>query len=155
MRLLEIIPCPETDLVVLNSMIRFGTDVLGKGVVVCKDTPNFIANRLSSVQGMFDMDYAVRRGYSVEEVDAILGPLVGRPRTAVFRLRDLVGLDISTQVAENLYQAIPHDAYREILKAPAACKVRQGMIDRGLLGRKSRKGFYKAVETEVAGNSGA
>lgn len=149
MRLLEIIPCPETDLVVLNSMIRFGTDVLGKGVAVCKDTPNFIANRLSSVQGMFDMDYAVRRGYSVEEVDAILGPLVGRPRTAVFRLRDLVGLDISTQLAENLYQAIPHDAYREILKAPAACKVRQGMIDRGLLGRKSGKGFYKAVETEV------
>jgi 3-hydroxyacyl-CoA dehydrogenase len=148
MRLLEVIPCPETEPAVLDHMIRFGTEVLGKGVVVCKDTPNFIANRVSSVQGMFDMDYAVRHGYSVEEVDAILGSLIGRPKTAVFRLRDLVGLDISTQVAENLYRAIPQDAYRAILKAPAACKVRQGMIDRGLLGRKSGKGFYKAVETK-------
>jgi 3-hydroxyacyl-CoA dehydrogenase len=148
MRLLEIIPGPETDTTLMDFMIRFGCDALGKGVVVCKDTPNFIANRLSSLQGMFDMDYAVRHGYSVEEVDTILGPLIGRPRTAVFRLRDLVGLDVSAKVAENLYQTIPHDAYREILKAPAACRVREGMINRGLLGRKSGMGFYKAVETK-------
>jgi 3-hydroxyacyl-CoA dehydrogenase len=148
MRLLEIIPGPKTDAAVMDFMIWFGSDALAKGVVVCKDTPNFIANRLSSLQGMFDMDYAIRNGYSVEEVDTILGPLIGRPGTAVFRLRDLVGLDVSAKVAENLYQAIPHDAFREILKAQAACRVREEMINRGLLGRKTGMGFYKSVEAK-------
>jgi 3-hydroxyacyl-CoA dehydrogenase len=148
MELVELIPGPRTDRAIVRSMMKFLEGPLAKRVVVCKDTPNFIANRLASVQSSFDMAYVLKHGYTVEEADAILGPLVGRPSTAVFRLRDLVGLDVSTRVAENLHQAIPHDPFRQILVEPRLSALRNGMLERGLLGRKSGGGFYRAEQSD-------
>ncbi|MCA1723380.1 MAG: 3-hydroxyacyl-CoA dehydrogenase family protein [Thermomicrobia bacterium] len=93
MKLLEIIPTTETDPAVVAQMRRFAERTLGKGTVLCKDTPNFIANRIGTYSGMTGMRYALDHGFSIEEVDALTGPLIGRPRTASFRLADLAGVD--------------------------------------------------------------
>ena len=82
---------------------------LGKGIVLCKDTPNFIGNRVAFGTGAFALDYILENGYTVDEVDAITGPLIGRPKTATFRLIDLVGVDVWDHVGRNLAPAIPHD----------------------------------------------
>jgi 3-hydroxyacyl-CoA dehydrogenase len=145
MKLLEIIPGPRTEPAVLEFMIGFCGEVLGKGVVVCKDTPNFIANRIAAIQRSFDMEYVLEEGYSVEEADAILGRVIGRPKTALFRLGDLVGIDVSTKVGKNLYALIPHDEYRELLVGPLSVDLRKRMIEANLLGRKTGSGFYKRV----------
>ena len=102
MKLLEIIPHTDTLTEVLAAMVEFGETTLGKGVVICKDTPNFIANRFFSLAGAYDVAYALDHGYSVEEIDALAGPLIGRPKSAVFRLLDLVGLDVMDHVNSNL-----------------------------------------------------
>jgi 3-hydroxyacyl-CoA dehydrogenase len=102
MKLLEIIPNELTDKSVLDFMVEFGRDVLGKGVVVCKDTPNFIGNRFFATTTSYGLEYAFSKGYSVAEIDAITGPLIGRPKTATFRLLDLVGLDVMGHVNSNL-----------------------------------------------------
>ncbi len=109
LKLLEIIPHPQTDPDVLAFMRAFGTNVLGKGVVVCKDTPNFIANRFISVAGTFTLNYALDHGYSVDEVDALTGPLIGRPKTGTFRLYDLIGADI---MAARQCQPVPRHPRR-------------------------------------------
>ncbi len=148
LRLLEIIPHDGTSPEVLDCLIEFGEDVLGKGVVVCKDTPNFIANRMFSITSNYELAYAFDHGYTVEEVDAIAGELIGRPKTAIFRLLDLVGNDIAVHVTTNLYDLIPDDESREILKHDSTSKVMTGMIERKWLGNKTRVGFYKRVEGE-------
>jgi 3-hydroxyacyl-CoA dehydrogenase len=147
MKLLEIIPAKDTDAGVVEFMTGFGESVLGKGVVLCKDTPNFVANRLAWVPVWHDLEYTMSEGYTVEEVDAMTGPLVGRPATATYRLHDLVGFDISTKIAENLYPMIPHDLFRENLMLPHGKKLRERMIEKGLLGRKAGQGFYKMERT--------
>jgi 3-hydroxyacyl-CoA dehydrogenase len=114
--------------------------VLGKGAVVAKDTPNFIANRLGSFAGMHDVRYALDNGYSIEEVDALTGPLVGRPKTATFRLFDQVGLDVMVAVAGNLHELAPTDESRDVLPAPEPLK---RMQDAKLLGNKTGGGFYR------------
>ncbi len=144
LKLLEVIPSPQTSLDVLQFVMRFGETVLGKGVVVCKDRPNFIANRLGTYAGILGMRYAFEHGYSVNEVDDMTGPVIGHPKTASFRLLDLVGVDIMFHVAENLYQAVPEDEARADLQAPAFLRE---MIQRGWLGNKSGQGFYKQVKT--------
>jgi len=101
LKLLELIPTADTDPEVVETMRRFGERILGKGPVVAKDTPGFIGNRLGTFTGMQAMSYALDNGYGVEEVDTITGPLVGRPKTATFRLVDQVGLDVMVGVAEN------------------------------------------------------
>ena len=111
-------PNPDTDPEVLERMRAFVERVLGKGAVVAKDTPNFIANRLGSFAGMHDVRYALEHGYSIEEVDALTGPLVGRPKTATFRLFDQVGLDVMVGVAGNLHELAPTDESRDVLGAP-------------------------------------
>lgn len=146
LKLLEIIPTADTSPAVLDFMVQFGTDVLGKGVVVCKDTPNFIANRFIAIVGSFVSEYALENGYTIAEVDAITGPLVGHPKTATFRLTDLVGLDVMMHVNNNLYPAIPHDNYREVLKSPRTNALNAHMAERGWLGNKSNQGFYKQVK---------
>jgi 3-hydroxyacyl-CoA dehydrogenase len=143
LKLLEIIPTPDTKQAVLDFMVEFSRDVLGKGVVVCKDTPNFIANRFIAVAGSHAVEYALQNGYSIEEVDAITGPLIGRPKTATFRLTDLVGLDVMVHVNRNLYPAIPKDPYRDLLKAEKSTALHDEMMERGWLGNKSGQGFYK------------
>ncbi|HEC21656.1 MAG TPA: 3-hydroxyacyl-CoA dehydrogenase/enoyl-CoA hydratase family protein [Chloroflexi bacterium] len=146
LRLLEIIPHTDTLPEVLEAMTRFAEDTLGKGVVRCKDTPNFIANRLFSNGASFEIAYAIEHGYSIEEVDKLTGPLIGRPKTAVFRLLDLVGLDVMEHVSTNLYEAIPEDESRDLLLDPRIMEPLKKMIERGWLGNKAGQGFYKRVE---------
>jgi len=143
LKLLEIIPTPDTDPEVTRFMAKFGRDVLGKGVVICKDTPNFIGNRFFSVAASYGIERAFEQGYSIAEVDALTGPVIGRPKTATFRLLDLVGLDVMVHVNNNLYPAIEEDPYRKALKAENASAVMRQMIDNGWLGNKSGQGFYK------------
>ena len=148
LKLLEIIPHQKTDPALLAFMKDFGTRVLGKGVVLCKDTPNFIANRFISVVGAYTLNYALDNGYSVEEVDALSGPVVGHPKTATFRLYDLVGLDVMAHVNRNLYPAIEHDPYRKELAHEKSTALIEAMLERKWLGNKTRQGFYKQVQTE-------
>ncbi len=143
LKLLEVIPTDDTDRNVLNFMVSFGRDVLGKGVVVCKDTPNFIANRFFAIGASFDIEYAFQNGYSVAEIDALTGPLVGRPKTATFRLMDLIGLDVMSHVNNNLYEAVPSDPYREVLRSQKTSVVIGQMLENNWLGNKSGQGFYK------------
>jgi 3-hydroxyacyl-CoA dehydrogenase len=140
LKLLEIIPTEETDEEIVERVRNFGERVLGKGGVIAKDTPNFIGNRLGSFAGMQAVTYAFENGYSIEEVDAITGPLIGHPKTATFRLNDTVGLDIAVGVAANLYEAVPEDESREDLKPHPKLKEMQ---ERNLLGNKTGAGFYK------------
>jgi 3-hydroxyacyl-CoA dehydrogenase len=146
LHLLEVIPHEETAPEVVDFMVEFGTRVLGKGVVICKDKPNFIGNRFMSMAGSQIMNYALDNGFTVEEVDALTGPLIGRPKTATFRLNDLVGFDIAVHVARNLYPAIPEDPAREVLNHPKASELSQKMLDNKWLGNKSGQGFYKQVK---------
>jgi 3-hydroxyacyl-CoA dehydrogenase len=97
------------------------------------------------MSGMQAMNYAIDHGYTVEEVDAITGPLIGRPKTATFNLNDLVGFDVAVHVARNLYPAIPNDPAREVLNHPEARRVSDELLNRGWLGRKSGQGFFKMV----------
>ena len=140
LKLLEIIPTEDTDPELVEEARAFGERVLGKGGVMAKDTPNFIGNRLGSFSGMNSMRYAFENGYGIEEVDAITGPLIGRPKTATFRLNDQVGLDIAVGVAENLYELVPEDESREGIKPPETLKK---MVENNLLGSKTGAGFYK------------
>jgi 3-hydroxyacyl-CoA dehydrogenase len=140
LKLVELIPTGDTDPEVLEGMRAFVERVLGKGAVVAKDTPNFIANRLGSFAGMHDVRYALEHGYTIEEVDALTGPLVGRPKTATFRLFDQVGLDVMVGVAGNLYELAPEDERRDVLPAPGPLA---RMQQAGLLGNKTGGGFYR------------
>lgn len=148
LHLLEVIPHEKTDPALVQFMVEFGKNVLGKGVVICKDRPNFIGNRFMSMAGSQTMNYALDNGFSVEEVDAITGPLIGRPKTATFRLNDLVGFDIAVYVARNLYPAIPDDPARAVLVHDKASKLSQRMLDENRLGGKSGQGFYKEVRVD-------
>jgi 3-hydroxyacyl-CoA dehydrogenase len=143
LHLLEVIPHSNTDPELIAFMQEYGTTVLGKGVVICKDEPNFIGNRFMSMTGSQAMNYAMDNGYTVEEVDAITGPLIGRPSTATFNLNDLVGYDVAVYVARNLYDAIPDDPAREILHHPQVTELSQYMLENKLLGRKTDGGFYQ------------
>ena len=140
LKLVELIPTLDTDPEVLERIRAFVERVLGKGAVVAKDTPNFIANRLGSFAGMHDVRYALEHGYSIEEVDALTGPLVGRPKTATFRLFDQVGLDVMVGVAGNLHELAPTDESRDVLGAPEPLR---RMLEAGRLGNKTGGGFYR------------
>lgn len=143
MKLLEIVPDVNTNPELMQFMQRFATEVLGKGVVICKDTPNFIANRIGIYGFMSVLRRALNEGYTVGEVDAILGPGMGRPKSAIFRTGDLSGLDTSLHVADNLYENVPNDEQRDIFRVP---DVMREMVQRGWLGEKSGQGFYKRVK---------
>jgi len=145
---LEIIPIPETAPAVVTRMRNFAESVLGKGVVICKDTPNFIANRMISFIQSDMMEFAIENGYTVEEVDKLTGPILGRPKTGTFRLNDVVGIDVMALVGGNLYDLIPDDEDREVLRGEYSGAVMQTLIDNGLLGAKTGQGFYKTVKNE-------
>lgn len=142
LKLLEVIPHEDTDPDLLAFIITFATNRLGKGVVVCKDKPNFIGNRFMSMVASQAMAYALDHGYTVEEVDALTGPLIGRPKTATFNLNDLIGYDIAVHVSENLYPAIPDDPAREVLSHPKLQTLNKTMLENNWLGRKTERGFY-------------
>ena len=145
LKLVEVIPGPKTSKEVVESLSEFCYRRLGKGVVVAKDTPNFIANRI----GTFSMLNALRLmgtlGMTVEEVDACTGPAVGWPKSATFRTADIVGLDVLVHVVKNIYETAPNDESREMYKVPALV---EEMAKRGWLGDKMGQGFYKKVKGE-------
>ena len=140
LHLCEVIPGPETDFYVFDRICSFCDLHLGKGVVECKDTPNFIANRVGCFFGatvhMLTEDY----DFTVEEVDALTGPLIGLPRSASFRLVDIIGLDVWVHVLSNLCELAPGDPDRDRFRVPDLMKQ---MMERGLLGEKRGQGFYK------------
>jgi 3-hydroxyacyl-CoA dehydrogenase len=148
LHLLEIIPTPDTDPAIVARMKEFAERTLGKGVVICKDTPNFVANRMISFIQSDIMEYAIENGYTVEEVDKLTGDLLGRPKTGTFRLNDVVGIDVMALVGGNLYDMIPDDEDREILRGEYGSAVMKLLIDNKLLGSKTGQGFYKTVTGE-------
>lgn len=149
LKLLEVIPTADTLPEVVKFVSHFGEYRLGKGIVLCKDTPNFIGNRVAFGTGAFALDFIIKYGYTVDEVDAITGPLMGRPKTATFRLIDLVGIDVWDHVGKNLAPAISYDTYAmPYLTAEAPNNLITTMIERGWLGNKSKVGFYKQVQGE-------
>jgi len=143
LKLVEVIPGPKTLSDVVETLSEFCDKRLGKGVVVAKDTPNFIANRI----GTFSMLNALRLmgtlGMTVEEVDACTGPAVGQPKSATFRTADIVGLDVLVHVVKNIYETALSDESREMYKLPALV---EEMAKRGWLGDKTGQGFYKKVK---------
>jgi 3-hydroxyacyl-CoA dehydrogenase len=145
LKLVEVIPGPKTSSEVVESLSEFCDRRLGKGVVVAKDSPNFIANRI----GTFSMLNALRLmgtlGMTVEEVDACTGPAVGWPKSATFRTADIVGLDVLVHVVKNIYETAPSDESREMYRVPALV---EEMAKRGWLGDKTGQGFYKKVKGE-------
>lgn len=145
LRLLEVIPHANTDPKVLDFIMRYGAQVLGKGVVLCKDTPNFIGNRFMTMSGMQMVNYTLDNDFTVEEVDSLTGPLIGRPRTATFRLNDLVGIDVAVGVARNLYPAIAGDPARAILEHPGTTALFDRLLAENWLGNKTGGGFYRQM----------
>jgi 3-hydroxyacyl-CoA dehydrogenase len=140
LRLLEIIPTAETDPAVVDRLSRFADFGLGKGVVVAKDTPNFIANHI----GMYSIAQILRvlaaGEFTIEEIDAMTGPAIGRPRSATFRTIDIAGLDILGHVAKNFTERLTDQALRQQFTLPP---IMQSMIEKGWIGEKAGQGFYK------------
>jgi len=145
MHLVEIIRTEWTKPEVSCFMFGFLDGRLGKGVVVAKDQPNFIANRIGTFGAMVTIKTMLEEGYSIEEVDKITGQAVGRPKTATFRTFDLVGLDVFGHVVKNLYEALAEDDERDVFIAP---EFLTQMIGRGILGNKTKGGFYKRQKGE-------
>ncbi|MGW8193498.1 MAG: 3-hydroxyacyl-CoA dehydrogenase/enoyl-CoA hydratase family protein [Desulforhopalus sp.] len=140
MRLMELVPCQETDATVLQGFAEFASKRLGKGVVHAKDTTNFIANRIGTYAIYKSMAHMVDMGMTVEEVDVVAGPATARPKSAAFRTADLVGLDTLAHVGNNSHDLLEEDEEREVFRLPDFMKK---MIDDGLLGNKAGRGFYK------------
>ena len=140
MKLLEIVPGEETDPEILRAVAEFGERRLGKGIVHAKDTPNFIGNRIGVFGMMYAMHAMAEDGLTIEEVDRILGPAMGRPKSAAFGTADLVGIDTLLHVADNVYQNLPDDPQRERFLPPPFVTE---MVKRGWLGRKAKSGFFK------------
>ncbi|MCS6790959.1 MAG: 3-hydroxyacyl-CoA dehydrogenase/enoyl-CoA hydratase family protein [Bacteroidia bacterium] len=143
--LLEIIPGPDTDPAIIDFLMDFGQVHLGKQTVLCKDTPAFIANRIGVFAIMHLLHAMPRYGFTVEEIDHLTGPLIGHPKSATFRTADVVGLDTLARVAQGLYDNCPHDEARETFRLPSFLSA---MLQKGLLGEKSKKGFYQKIQVE-------
>ncbi|SES66288.1 3-hydroxyacyl-CoA dehydrogenase [Salinibacillus kushneri] len=138
LKLLEVIPNKETDPHVLSFMKTFGEDVLGKGVVEAKDTPNFIANRIGTYGLLVTVREMQKGGFSIGEVDSVTGPLIGRPKSATFRTLDVVGLDTFAHVAKNVYDQVEGEE-KEVFEIPEFI---HSMLNKGWLGAKSGQGFF-------------
>src|SRR6187455_1754087 len=133
LRLLEIIPTAETDPTVVAAMVKFGDHVLGKGVVIAKDTPNFIANHVGLYGVARTLDALATGKYTIEEIDAITGPALGRPGSATFRTMDIAGIDVLAHVLRNLSEHLTSEADRQ---AFAVAPLVEKLIANGALGEK-------------------
>ena len=140
MHLMELVKTTATDNKLFDNFIHFARQTLGKGVVVAKDTPNFIANRI----GVFDiantMAIAASEALSIECVDLLMGPLCGRPKSGIYRLVDMIGVDVAAYVNGTLYKLLPDDPHRELF---GNIDLLKEMIGKGYLGEKCGAGFYK------------
>jgi 3-hydroxyacyl-CoA dehydrogenase len=143
MKLVEVIPGPKTPREVLHTLSDFCDRRLGKGVVIAKDTPNFIANRIGTFSMLNALRLMYQLGMTIEEVDACTGPAVGWPKSATFRTADIVGLDVLIDVVNNIYETAPNDESREGYKIPPLI---EEMAKRKWLGDKTGHGFYKRVK---------
>jgi len=146
MKLLELVPTGDTDPSVLERVAQFGRLHLGKSVVVAKDTPYFIGNRIGVFAQLQAIRYYTDGDYSIEEIDTLTGRLVGHPKSATFRTADLVGLDVLSDVANNLHEKVEEDERREAFRVP---DVMERLVDEGRLGEKTKEGFYKKVDGEI------
>lgn len=140
MKLLELVSGEDTDPEIVRGVAEFGERRLGKGIVYGKDTPNFIGNRIGVFAMMYAMHAMKEDGLSIEEVDRILGPAMGRPKSAAFGTADLVGIDTLLHVSDNVYRNLPADPQRETFLPPPFVNE---MVKRGWLGRKAKSGFFK------------
>jgi len=143
MKLLEIVPGPDTLPDVVEALAEVCEKRMGKGIVYAKDTPNFVANRVGTFSMFAAINAMMEMGLSVEAVDKLTGPIVGNPKSASFRTADLVGLDTLLHVADNVYDGSPDDEKREVFQAPEFIKK---MLEKGFLGEKTRQGFYKKIK---------
>jgi 3-hydroxyacyl-CoA dehydrogenase len=143
MKLVELIPGPKTLPGVLTTLDEMCDLRLGKGVVIAKDTPNFIANRIGTYAMLNVLKQMQALDMTIEEVDACTGPAIGQPKSATFRTADIVGLDVLVHVVRNIYDNIPNDESREMWRVPAFV---EEMMKRGWLGDKTGSGFYKRVK---------
>jgi 3-hydroxyacyl-CoA dehydrogenase len=149
LQLLEIIPTPATNPEIVDFLMDFGSRMLGKKTVLCKDTPAFIANRVG-VYSIMALFHAVKdMGFTVEEVDKLTGPVLGRPKSATFRTCDVVGLDTLVHVANGLKANCPDNEEKDLFELPDYVAK---MVENGWLGSKSKQGFYKKV-TNAEGKS--
>lgn len=145
LRLLEIIPAPDTDPKVIDFLMKYGDRHLGKTTVLCKDTPAFIANRVG-VFGFMAVFHAMQKlDMTVDEIDKLTGPVMGRPKSATFRTGDVVGLDTLVHVAKELPKNVPDDEAKDIFKMPPFL---DKMVENNWLGDKTGQGFYKKVKGE-------
>ncbi len=148
LRLLEIIPTPDTDPAVTNFLLHYGDLYLGKTTVLCKDTPAFIANRIG-VYGIMSIFGLVKKiGLTIDEVDALTGPIIGRPKSATFRTADVVGIDTLVKVAKGVYENCPDDEARAAFIIPDWL---QKMVDQNWLGDKRGQGFFKKMPPNAKG----
>ncbi len=145
LKLFEIIPSPKTDPSVIEFLAHYADLILGKTAVLCKDTPAFIANRVGIYGIMETLHATLEMGLTVEEVDKLTGPVIGRPKSATFRTGDVVGLDTLIKVANNLYEGLPNDEGRDMFKLP---ELLVKMDEKKWYGDKTKQGFYKKVVGE-------
>ena len=146
MKLLELIPTKDTLAHVLETVAYVADHLLGKGIVVAKDRPNFVANRIGSFVAVRAVELMQEQELTIEEVDMLTGPLIGFPKTATFRLADLVGIDILLDVIGNLHWNLPDDPWRESFRPPPLLKE---LVKRDWKGRNSGQGFYKKKGKEI------
>jgi 3-hydroxyacyl-CoA dehydrogenase len=140
MKLLELVAGPDTDPAVMERAARFGKEVLGKGIVVAKDSPNFVANRIGAHAMMASIHLMLENELAPEDLDAITGEPMGHPKSATFRTGDLVGLDTLVHVVDNCHAVLTQDEDREVFTTPGYVRT---MIERKQLGDKTRGGFYR------------
>jgi len=145
LRLLEIIPTPYTDAAVTDFLLQYGDLYLGKTTVLAKDTPAFIANRIGVFGIMAIFKLVEKLGLTIDEVDALTGPIIGRPKSATFRTADVVGLDTMVKVAKGVYDNCPNDEQRDVFTIPSWL---QKMVDNNWLGDKTGQGFFIKKKNE-------
>ncbi len=145
LRLLEIIPGSDTDPLVLDFLMEYGKRFLGKTTVLCKDTPAFIANRVGVFSITWMFHYVKNNDWTVDEIDRLTGPMIGRPKSATFRTTDVVGLDTLVHVANGLKDNVPNDEMKHLFEIPDYI---QHMVENKMLGSKTKQGFFKKVKGE-------
>lgn len=143
LRLLEIIPTPETDPAIVNFLMDYGDRYLGKTTVLAKDTPAFIANRIGVYGIMAIFGLIDKMGLTIDEVDSLTGPIIGRPKSATFRTADVVGIDTLVKVAKGVYESCPQDETRDSFRIPEWL---EKMVASNWLGDKTGQGFFKKTK---------